>query len=34
MGAGEEGAAAYTEAGLTAFEIGDEADPRPARRSR
>ena len=25
MGAGEPGAAAYTEAGLTAFEIGDEA---------
>ena len=25
MGAGELGAAAYTEAGLTAFEIGDEA---------
>ena len=25
MGAGEQGAAAYAEAGLTAFEIGDEA---------
>ena len=30
MGAGTAGAVAYTEAGLSAWEIGDEADPRHA----